>query len=382
MILPQSDLEKLDIRANPENINSGEASLQTPPPATGTHQTTGAVMPVKAKSLKDIAELAGVTAAAVSLALRNSPKLSDELKVRIQQLAAASGFKPRSYRKRRTAKPAADAGDGRERILLINSENPELNPVVNTVLPKVTQLSETLGFRLGFCQLPELLENPALLDNYAGVIYYNDPPGLVLPEKVPAVQIFGWLPENPTRRDRVTANDSQVVELAVRHLTGGRNVTHAVMAWRPDMLVIPEHPRISGFIRRMREKGCQVLPLAFGREDESLHERIGSFLGETPVENAAFFGFNSVCGLKLCCALDRLGIFGEAVRNRAVLVCDNSQLLKGFWPPPALIDLNLPLMAERAIEALLWRLRNPGAPGAVILQEARLLTSEMLIGKE
>ncbi len=378
MILPQTREKGLDIGPVQEDINK-EAGRKLPPPATGNHQT-GADMPAKAKSLKDIAQLAGVTAAAVSLALRNSPQLSDELKVRIQQLAADNGFKPRSYRRRTGSRPARTASEP-ERILLIDSENNEDNPVANTVIPKVTQLSGALGFHLGFCHLNDLAGNPGMLENYSGVIYYNDPRGMVLPAKIPAVQIFGWLPENPIRRDRVTANDNQVVDLAVRYLTEGRAVTHAVMAWRPGMLVIPEHPRVSGFLRRMREKEYRVLSLAFKRGDD-LSQQISEFLGDTPVEQAAFFGFSGVCGLSLCCALARLGLLERAVRARAVLVCDNSQLLKSFWPPPALLDLNLPLIVERAVEALLWRIRNPDAPGVVVFQEARLLTTEMQMGRE
>ena len=38
-----------------------------------------------------------------------------------------------------------------------------------------------------------------------------------------------------------------------------------------------------------------------------------------------------------------------------------------------MIDLNLSVMAERATEMLVWRLANPGIPGALLLQSPKLL---------
>ena len=48
-------------------------------------------------------------------------------------------------------------------------------------------------------------------------------------------------------------------------------------------------------------------------------------------------------------------------------------MLSGFFPSPVMIDLNLSVMAERAVEMLVWRLANPDAPGVLMLQTPRLL---------
>ena len=40
-----------------------------------------------------------------------------------------------------------------------------------------------------------------------------------------------------------------------------------------------------------------------------------------------------------------------------------------------MIDLNLPAMADRAVEMLLYRLANPETPGLLALQSPRLLTT-------
>ena len=54
----------------------------------------------KIRNLDDLAMQAGVTAATVSMALHNSPLLSDEMRSRICRLAEENGFKPRRYRRK------------------------------------------------------------------------------------------------------------------------------------------------------------------------------------------------------------------------------------------------------------------------------------------
>ena len=56
--------------------------------------------PRKPRNLTDLARQMNVTAATVSLALRNSPLLSAEVREKIQRTAAELEFSPRSYTRR------------------------------------------------------------------------------------------------------------------------------------------------------------------------------------------------------------------------------------------------------------------------------------------
>ncbi len=322
------------------------------------------------RNLSDIAKLVGVTPAAVSLALRDSPQLSDELKSRIRQLAEAHDYKPRSYRKRKTTETATSPFIGP--ILLINNDKGEDDPVANAVIPKVMQLSEQYGFELLFRHYLELGANPGLMNNVAGIIFYNDPENVTIPEQIPAAQIFGWKPQ-PEKCDRITANDEQIVNLAIRQLTADGPLKKAVIAWRIDSIVsgIP-HPRIERFIEKMTALEVEVLPMGFNRDDADIPARLAEFLGNTPYHQCGFFGFNGVSGLKLCCALDNLGILAQH-GPRQVVICDNTLLLNSFWPLPHRIDLDFPTMTERAVSMLLWRLQHPDSPKVLAMQEARLL---------
>ena len=60
--------------------------------------------------------------------------------------------------------------------------------------------------------------------------------------------------------------------------------------------------------------------------------------------------------------------------DSGLVVCDNSPLLYSFSPRPVMIDLNLPQMAEFALEELLRRLKRPELPGTVLLQSPVLIS--------
>ena len=60
----------------------------------------------KPRNLTDLARQAKVTAATVSLALRDSPQVSPKVKERIRQMAAEWGFTPRTYNRRPKPQPS------------------------------------------------------------------------------------------------------------------------------------------------------------------------------------------------------------------------------------------------------------------------------------
>ena len=68
---------------------------------------------------------------------------------------------------------------------------------------------------------------------------------------------------------------------------------------------------------------------------------------ESGDDRIGFFGFNAFGGVKLCCALEALGLLSKYAGSN-ILVCDKSVLLNSFYPSPTMIDLNLPAMAARA----------------------------------
>lgn len=324
----------------------------------------------KPRNLTDLARQAKVTAATVSLALRDSPQVSSEVKERIRLMAAEQGFTPRTYNRRPKPQPSkrhAHLGP----ILLLHYDADEGDPVRDGILPTILEKLNKHGVEYEYLNQEELRKNPVLLEKFAGALYYNDLKGITLPEDFPAAQIFGWDPMGATL-DRITTNDFEVVNIAFDFFRRA-GVRRAAIVWREDMVLIPDHPRIAGFLSRMDAAGIAASPLSFRREDPDFTARMKEYI-ESGDDRIGFFGFNALCGVKLCCALDALGLLAK-YSERSILICDKSILLSGFYPRPAMIDLNLPAMADRAVEMLLYRLANPETPGLLALQSPRLLTT-------
>ncbi|MPN63193.1 hypothetical protein SDC9_210948 [bioreactor metagenome] len=135
------------------------------------------------------------------------------------------------------------------------------------------------------------------------------------------------------------------------------------------MIKSGSHPRISRFLERMNAHGIETTEFRFGKYDTDFVDRLRQYLKDGS-ERIGFFGFNARSGVKLCCGLDSLGVLQKYCPEN-VIICDNSFLLKDFWPNPAMIDLDLPLMARRALEMLFLRMENPGIPETLVLQSPR-----------
>ncbi|WP_288592759.1 LacI family DNA-binding transcriptional regulator [uncultured Victivallis sp.] len=324
----------------------------------------------KVRNLDDLAERAGVTAATVSMALRNSPLLSEKMRERICRLAEESGFKPRTYRRRALPKETAEDGENGPLLVLYYEFPGEPDPVREGIMPALFLMLNERRIEYRYISCQELMADPSIAKDYRGILFYNDPEDFVLPPDIPAAQVFGWEPMREGQ-DRVTTNDSLVVRLAVDHLckTG---IERAAIVWCREMVAIPDHPRITGFLEAMRERNIEVEALPFHKNGGDFLPMLKTYLAAGS-DRIGFFAFNAFCGLKLCCALDSLELMSK-YGNSGLVVCDNSPLLYSFSPRPVMIDLNLPQMAEFALEALLRRLKRPELPGTVLLQSPVLIS--------
>ena len=323
----------------------------------------------KTRNLHDLAEKAGVTAATASMALRNSPRLSEAVKERIRRIAEKDGFTPRSYNRKQENAPGKRFSHLGPVLFLDNSVD-ETDPIGAALLAARGPMMNEYGVDFQVVNQRELAAQPKTLEKFDALFFYNDPPVLeLIPERIPAVQVFGW--EKQRRNcDRITANDGQIVALAVEFLRKA-GVERSAIFWRDDIVRIPDHPRITRFLAEMNALGIETTEFRFGKYDTDFTGRLKQYI-EAGSERIGFFGFNARCGVKLCCGLDSLGLL-QKYSPTNVIVCDNSVLLRDFWPNPALIDLDLPLMAKRALEMLFWRMEQPGIPEAFVLQAPRPL---------
>ena len=260
--------------------------------------------PRKPRNLTDLARQMNVTAATVSLALRNSPLLSAEVREKIQRTAAELEFSPRAYT-RRTKSNRVKEKSGLGPVMLLLDDHGEEDPVRDGIMPVVSQNLSRYGLEHQYINQSRLRENPELLKEFKGIVFCNDLKGIQLPENYPGVQVFGWEARGPAL-DRITTNDDEIVSLAVEYLCRA-GVKRAVIIWQRNMVQIPRHPRIACFLERMNELGIQAAPMPFDREEPDFSGRMKELISSGD-DRIGFFGFNALCGVKLCCALESLGL--------------------------------------------------------------------------
>lgn len=326
------------------------------------------------RNLNDLARHFGCTATTVSMALRDSPELSGELKEKIRAFAEDSNFVPRSYHRRAPRRERGRYSHLGPILLLHNDYYRELNPARDMTMPHVIQLLNSYGVENSYLDIAEVKEDPGIFREFSGVIYYNDQE-IEIPEELPSMQIFGWTPLKPNQ-DRITVDDVMAARIAVDFFRSA-SVKRVAMIWREDMIrEFAAHPRVAVLDRKLRELGIPVTPILFSRQDTDFLERLKAYV-EDGDRDIGFFAFNAVSGLKLCCALESLqllSIYGA----RDVLVCDNDVIFQNFSLRPHTIDLDFPMLARRAVNGLLWRLENPGACEAVTYQTPRLVSPTTL----
>lgn len=91
-----------------------------------------------------------------------------------------------------------------------------------------------------------------------------------------------------------------------------------------------------------------------------------------PNPPTALFLSGDVLAPAVCGDLQRRGI--HLGREMDVVSCNNEQmLLSHLYPRPATLDIHAERIGQKAVEQLLWRIENPGAPRATTALEPTLV---------
>lgn len=314
----------------------------------------------KLKSMADIADHLGVTKVSVSLALRNSPLVSQELRERVQQVARSVGFTPRRYRRRQSEKLKTPTEEGRIAVLFEpdRSNDPVAQEILNHAMRRLNELQ--VPFELVSCR--SLYDSPRALDGFSGVIFHFSlrPAFLDTFRNLPQVAImheeidFGpW--------DGFKPNERFAGKLAAEYLLK-QGFRKTLIVWEKEWTYQPEfHPRLEGFRTQVRMAGGEVFEIGYDHR-----EKLQSFysdLLELLKANDGKLGIFAFCdqiAFRVCTMLDVHGL--ERKKGRLeVISCDNTPLIRSLQPPLPVVDLHIPEIAASAVDGLLWRVNHPDA---------------------
>lgn len=332
-------------------------------------------------TLLDVARLAGVSAKTVSRVVNDEPGVAASTRTRVLEAISATGYSPDpAARSLRTGRSHA-----------IGLAVPELGqPFFAEIADRIASAARRHGLAVvlgvtgeqGEGEQDFLERNPGL----DGVILYwqgLSSARLTAEAARRPVVIIG---EHDHRSvDRVTMDNDKGIQLALDHLTAiGRRRIAALGVPDPDVRThAASKHRTRALHNAATHRGIELdaallIPSAeWRRRDGAACIRR---LVETGADFDAVLAFNDGLALGALAELRRLG--RRVPDDVAVTGFDNLDAARYSYPSLTTVSPRLGRYAEDAVELLVERIAQPGAPARVVVEDVTLLLRDSTIGGE
>lgn len=323
-------------------------------------------------SIIEVAKIAGVSKSTVSRVINDSGQVTPEVVAAVRKAMKQLGYEPPV--RRRGPKPASRRGirTGNIALLVMGLAATDLYrmPVFPSLLFGVERGLAEQGLNLILANLNEGQGQPSVLaGNQAdGLLLFGKWDGMPEPMRAklgerPAVWVMREHSDEESLFDHVFYDNAAVGRLAARHLVrrGHKRLAY-VNALHPDHTAFAQ--RQKDFAAAAKELGASAESFARPSREASAAPELAvaqavvdQMLASQPRPTAMFVPTDA-----------HLPAIYHALQARRVrpmtdieiISCDNEQqFLNKLSPVPPTIDLNLELVGRRAVQQLLWRMRNP-----------------------
>lgn len=245
-------------------------------------------------TIQDVAELAGVSRAAVSKVIRNAYGVSDEMRTRVSAAIDALGYRP-----------SVTARSLRGSSFTIGVEMPSLaNQFLNTIVEGITHQLDGSGYRLiiapstpggteGRGEIEALIDRQ--VDGLIAIAPLVSVDWLEQQSRFTPIVMVGRH-DRTDAYDTVTSDDVAGTRMMMRHLfeRGHRRIAH--LTTRAEVTAVdtgsPHGERLREYVRLMDEAGLadEVRIARIGIHDGDAYDRSAELIASTPRPSAIFAG--------------------------------------------------------------------------------------------
>ncbi|HEY0119099.1 MAG TPA: LacI family DNA-binding transcriptional regulator [Cellulomonas sp.] len=331
----------------------------------------------RAVTLRDVAQLAGVSVATASKALNGRADVRPDTRVRVEEIAARLGFTPNTLAQAMLAGQTGTVG------LMTN------DLVGRFSLPILMGAEDATGagrMSVLLCDargdaIREQYHLRALLGRRVdGIIVVGSAtdPRPSLGHHVPVPVVYAYAPSDDAQDASVVADNVRAGELAVEHLlaTGRRRIAHI----SGDVAYAAAHDRVRGADQVLSEAGLtRVGPVLFGSWTESWGRTAAQIVLDQGGDVDAI-----VCGSDQIArgVLDTLRDRGVDVPGDvAVMGFDNWEaMVSGSRPSLTTVDMQFETMGRRAAELLFAAIDGRPSHGVEAIEPRLVVRGSTAVG--
>lgn len=309
------------------------------------------------RTIRAVAELAGVSQATVSRVLNGSPTVGDEHRRRVLDAADRLGYRPNRLARNLRLQKVDTVG-----VLVPDIENPHFSEAVRVF----EDAAFRAGYRLLLCNTDESDEKQRAYaqvladERVLGVIAAPaDNGGLGLAPLfalgIPVVA-FDRLVSDP-RADAVVCDNADATRRATEHLIWLGHERVAYVGGRADVETGAE--RLEGYAEAMRAAGLTPFAVDGGFRTDVAEREVTTLLRLEHPPTALVVG-NNLMTIGTMRAIRAAGL--DVPRDVALVAVDDPPWAELVDPPLTVVAQPVRRMADRAIELLLDRIKGGDAP--------------------
>jgi LacI family transcriptional regulator len=326
-------------------------------------------------NIKDIAKKAGVSPSTVSRALNDDPKISEETRKKIKEIARKLKYKPNQAARALITRETKTIG-----FLILKKEKPLVaDPFYSIILYSAQNELHELGYHLLYGIIPHGKLNP------------QKPPRMLQEERIDGLILAGpdmpkefietirktgvplVLVDNYSENvDSVLADNIRGAYIATKYLI---ELGHKIIAFASGPLDhISVYERWEGYKKALEEAGIKYNPEYMVKEKE-LTMKTGrhafQILWENDPKPTAILSANDPMALGIIqCAKD-IGI--KVPEELSVIGIDDIDLSSQFDPPLTTVRIFKEEMGSITAKRLIDRIKNPNQPPIKIIVSTELI---------